>query len=66
MASLGYSQAFDTLSYQILLNKLSTIGLSALSRPWFQSYAEDRRQSVKCNGALSDCELVPYEVPQGS
>ena len=59
MASLDYSKAFDTLNHQILLIRLSTIGLSALSRSWFESSLEDRRQRVKNKGALSECELVP-------
>ena len=66
MASLDYSKAFDILNHQILLNKLSIIGLFALSRSWFQSYLEDRHQRIKYNGALSDCKLVMYGVPQGS
>ena len=64
MAALDYSKAFDTLSHQILLNRLSTIGLSAQSR--FQSYLEDTRLRVKYNGALADCALAPCGVPQES
>ena len=66
MVSPNYSKMFETLKHQILLNKLTTIGLSALSRFWFQSYLEDCRQLIKYNGALSDYELVPYWLSQGS
>lgn len=67
IAALDYSRAFDTISHQILLRKLSNIGLDANALAWFTSYLSGRVQYVCHNGVQSD--LLPtaqYGVPQGS
>ena len=43
---LDYSACFDTLSREILLNKLHRYGVRGLSLNLFRSYFENRRQSV--------------------
>ena len=51
---LDMSKAFDTITHDILLNKLLDIGVSPSSIAWFISYLSDRRQVVRINSELSD------------
>ena len=67
---LDFSKAFDTINYQLLLDKLCKYG--ALDRPhdWFVSYLQDRNQFAQIGdekssllemtcGALQGSTLVP-------
>ena len=57
------SKAFDSVSHEILLKKCSAIKMDIF---WFKSYIENRAQSVRLNGTVSNKLNVAYGVPQGS
>ena len=63
---VDYSKAFDTLDHSILCKKLALYGLSAWVVDWCRNYLNNRKQQVKVNGNMSECEGVTYGVPQGS
>ena len=63
---LDLKKAFDTVSHNILLNKLGSIGLDGKTVPWFNSYLLDRKQVVKINNTTSGMKDILYGVPQGS
>lgn len=59
-------KAFDTISHALLLQKLSAIGIGEVALKMFQSYLENRYQTVKIGNEKSDLEMISYGVPQGS
>ena len=59
-------KAFDTVSHNILLEKLDHYGIRGISNDLFRSYLNDRSQSVSINGFNSDYKTIKYGVPQGS
>jgi hypothetical protein len=61
-----FSNAFDLVSYEKLLQQLSDFGLSAGYVSWFRSYLTSRTSSVRYCGALSSSYEVLSGVPQGS
>ena len=63
---VDYSKAFDTLDRSILCKKIALYGLSAGVVHWCRNYLNNRKQRVKVNGNMSECEGVTYGVPQGS
>jgi hypothetical protein len=60
------SKAFDTVYQAILLNKLSSIGLSSDTCSWFHDYLSDRTQATVIDGVKSEFHEVHKGVPQGS
>ena len=66
MVLIDLQKAFDTVDHDILLGKLSAIGLNNSSVEWFRSYLVGRQQTVCVNDTLSDCTTVKCGVPQGS
>ena len=63
---LDLKKAFDTVSHQILINKLGGFGLDAGTVTWFNSYLGNRQQLVKFNNVTSSVLPISYGVPQGS
>ena len=63
---IDLKKAFDTVSHDILLEKLNHYGITGISNDWFRSYLSDRTQFVSINGFNSDYKTVKYGVPQGS
>lgn len=63
---LDFSKAFDTVDHNILLNKLSLIGIRHAPWRWFQSYLRDRCQYVHVNNVSSPLLPITIGVPQGS
>jgi hypothetical protein len=63
---LDMRKAFDTCSHDILLKKLSKLGVTATALDWFCSYLSGRTQQVDINGTLSDRLDISSGVLQGS
>ena len=63
---IDFRKAFDSVSHQILLKKLSASGVSGNFLTYLESYLSDRKQYTVINGVKSDCAAVEYGVPQGS
>jgi len=57
------SKAFDSVSHDILLNKMKNHGIDNY---WFRSYLSTRTQSVKIRNNMSTKKAVSFGVPQGS
>ena len=63
---LDLKRAFDTVDHNILLTKLSFLGICDKTLHWFKSYFTDRTQQCYVNGYLSGKVQVKSGVPQGS
>ena len=51
---------------EILMSKLSAIGVSLPALEWFGSYLKNRKQRTSCGNVLSEILPVKYGVAQGS
>ena len=60
------TKAFDTISLDILLNKLNIYGVQENEYEWFASYLFRRSQKVLIENNLSDEFFLNSGVPQGS
>ena len=63
---LDLSKAFDTVDYNILVQKLERFGVEGDELSWFKGYLEDRRQRVRVGEVKSTWSVVKRGVPQGS
>ena len=63
---LDIRKAFDSISHQILLDKLHKIGIRGNIHCLLKSYLMSRSQYVIYNGAKSEVKFVETGVPQGS
>ena len=63
---IDLEKAFDSVSHDILLEKLDHYGIRDISNDWFRSYLSNRFQFVCINGFNSDYKTIKYGVPQGS
>jgi hypothetical protein len=59
-------KAFDVCSHEILLMKLSKMGISGIALDWFRSYLSERSQIVDINGNLSRLKKIKISILQGS
>ena len=60
-----YSKAFDTVDFQVLLNKLHRLGFPKKFLIWTYSYLEGRQQFVQIDDRKSGLLPVAFGVPQG-
>ena len=63
---LDLAKAFDTVSHDILLQKLEVYGIRGNCLKLFESYLKNRYQFVKLDNEKSEVCLVEFGVPQGS
>lgn len=63
LALCDLSKAFDSVSHEILLNKMTSLNIDNF---WFENYLSNRSQSVKLHSHISTKKMVTYGVPQGS
>ena len=62
---LDFSNAFNTVDFDILLAILKTINFSSQATEWFSSYLHGRTQSIKLDGKHSSECAINAGVPQG-
>ena len=63
---LDLSKAFDTVNYEILLQKLECYGIRGVAKRWFESYFHNRQQFVSMGDVKSATKAISCGVPQGS
>ena len=59
-------KAFDSVSHQTLINELFSCGVNGVVLQWFQSFLENRWQSVTVGSSQSEKLPCQQGVPQGS
>ena len=59
-------KAFDTVSHEILLKKLSHYGIRGRAYDFIESYRNSRTQFVSINNCQSQTKPIDIGVPQGS
>jgi len=62
---LDLSAAFDTISHQVLLDSLFSIGITGFSLTCFRSYLSGRTQFVQLKNSRSYSSSLTTGVPQG-
>ena len=62
---LDFSKGFDTVNYDILLQKLSLYGIEDIALTWFKDYLHNRTQHVTYN-SINFIKQKICSVPQGS
>ena len=60
------TKGFDTVNYEILLEKLNHFGIRSKENSWFHSFLTNRKPYVSINGFFSQAKIVLSGVPQGS
>ena len=63
---MDISKAFDSVSYNKLLNTIWPFGATKPLWSWFKSYLMGRHECVRINNCLSQSLLVLSGIPQGS
>ena len=60
------SSIFDTLDHNVLIHRLSAIGITGIAINWLTSYITNRSSSVRINTQSSPSRSITHGVPHGS
>ena len=60
---IDLKKAFDTVNHNILLQKMSKLGIQNINLTWVQDYLTNRSQSTLANGILSPSNIITCGVP---
>ncbi|CAM5160171.1 unnamed protein product [Natator depressus] len=63
---LDFSKAFDTVSHDLLINKLGKYNLDGATIRWVHNWLENHSQRVVISGSQSCWKCITSGVPQGS
>uniref|UniRef100_A0A8C2CQF5 Reverse transcriptase domain-containing protein n=1 Tax=Cyprinus carpio TaxID=7962 RepID=A0A8C2CQF5_CYPCA len=63
---LDLTAAFETISHQVLLDRLLSVGITSVPLSWFRSYLSGHTQFVQLKNFRSYVSPVTAGVPQGS
>jgi hypothetical protein len=63
---IDLKKAFDTVSHNLLLQKLECIGINGVALKMFKSYLTNRAQIVQIDNTQSTARFITHGVPQGS
>ena len=63
---IDLKKAFDTISHDILVQKLYKYGIRGMANNWIKNYLTDRKQYVLYGETSSHTEMITHGVPQGS
>ena len=63
---IDLTKAFDTTDHEIILRKMSYLGVDQAAIKWFSSYLSARTQRYNVSGKLSSARTLSCGVPQGS
>ena len=63
---LGLSTVFNTISHQLFMDRLTSVGDCVNVYQWFAHYLADRTQFVQIQHYRSENSIVNHGVPQGS
>ena len=63
---LDFSKAFDKCDHNVILNKLSCLGIRGKLLNWIEGFLKQRKQCVVIDGCKSDLVWTTSGVPQGS
>ena len=63
---IDIKKAFDTVSHELLLQKLHILGIREAENEWFRNYLTGRTQSTVLGSRRSQQEEITCGVPQGS
>ena len=62
---IDLSNAFDTVNYNILLEKLKAYGIQSENPKWFRSYLSNRKQFISYDDSKTEMKIVKCVVLQG-
>ena len=63
---LDFKKAFDRVSHDLLINKISSLGIKGQTIRWIENWLNNRKQRVMINGVTSDWSRVTSGIVQGS
>ena len=66
VAYLDFRKAFDLVSHELLIYKMSKYGIEGQILKWVKNWLHERTQKVVIRGTASDSFKVTSGVPQGS